>query len=470
MDGFSDVFGMAVGPVALGLLGALLLLLGAAYRPESWNAKMRKVISDELGRRGWWAGHLDVSDSRVARVAQLCGGERADGTDRVRAAEQLVTRSAALDAAALARRRDEASVVVLLRFAARSQRIGDLDVLLRVWPYLRAVAQGELAWAALKDLGRPVVATLAHRFARHLGLLSAAAGVLAVLVWPWVQNVGGSAVPRWQDFVGALVNLAVGAAMLWTLAAEVTAIGTSVGLSVSRQTVAAAWLLMLGLAVLVATGVAERALRALNTYLAKQVECLDAQALAGLVGAVVCVICLYGGWRHLRVAIHRTNLVKRVESVAFAAIGASLAIALLAVSLGWPRLLVLGAGYGFAASIVAAGVAHLVSRIRAFRRALQAIRAFGHPHRPARWQFAVWAFTALAAAVLTLATTVSALAPGEWATLATTVMLLSLPCAVLIGPLTTASAVAAALFARRTRLTHEALVSGALTGAPAVRG
>jgi len=450
--------GMVVGPVALVLLGILLVLLISAYRPATWDDNVRQAISDELDRRGWWSGHLDVTDNRRARVAQLCGGEPPDSTDRVRAAEALIVRNAGLDAAGLTRRRDEASALALARFSVRSRRIGDLDMLLRAWPYMRAVTQGELAWAVLKELGRPVLATLAQRFARHLGHLTAAAGVLAVLVWPWVQNVGGSAVPRWQEFVGALVNLAVGAAMLWTLTAEMRSIATPVGVTISRWTVAAAWLLMLGLPVVVATGIAEQALRAVSTYLAEQVERLDAQGHVALGGAVMAAICLYTTGRHFRWALHRRDLVKRVESLALAVSGTSLAVAVLAATLGWPRPLLLSATYGFAASVVTVGITDLASRTRAFHRTVRALHDFGHPQRPARWQLVVWASTALSTAPLTLAGMVSPLPTGAWAILAPTLALLSLPCALLLGPLAIASVVAAAQFARRTRLRYEALV------------
>ena len=463
MDGFSDVVGMVVGPVSLVLLGLLLVLLGTAYRTPTWDADLRQAIVDELDLRGWWAGHLEASDSRVAHIAQLCGGEVPDDTHRARAAGELARRGAHIDAAELARRQDDASALALARFSTRSRRIGDLDMLLRAWPYLRTITQGELAWVALRDLGRPVVASLAGRFARHLGHLSAAAGVLAVLVWPWVQNVGGSAVPRWQEFVGALVNLAVGASMLWTLTTEVRTIAAPTGPTVSRRTVAAAWLMMLGIPVLVATGTAERSLLAVNTYLADQVARLDAQAHVALGGATFSAVCLYGAWWHLRSALVRRGLLRRVESVALAVCGASLTVALLAVTLGWSRPFVLGGIATFMASAVAVGVTELLSRIRELRRAWRAIRESGHPHRPATWQVVVWASTALSVAAMVLTTATSSVATGAWATIATAVALLSIPFVVLLVPLTIVSAVAAALFARSTRLTYEALVSGALT-------
>lgn len=360
MDEFSDAAGLVVGPVSLVIIGVLVLQIAVAYRTSTWSTDLRRVVDAELAHRGWWDGALIQSDSRVARVARCRGPSSQD--DVTQTADGLLRR-AGVPPPRLAHRRSEVCSAALCRLAQRSERIGHVDVLLRAWPWLRAAAHVEVGLVALTELAGPTSAMLARRFTGHLGRLSAAAAVVAVLRWwPWVQRSLGPSAPRWQELVGALVNLAVAAAMLWTLVAELKDMHAPLPKR-RRARVAAAWLSTLALPVAVVTGTAENGLRAAHREIDDFAERLGERAHV-VIGVVVMTSALaWGIWWHARRAADRSeNALTRVESAALATAACGLGIFAAAAALRWPTGVLLGAFALLAFSLTVAGSSWLLIR------------------------------------------------------------------------------------------------------------
>jgi|GEM_PF-1471283 len=396
MDGFSNGFGQIVGPISFALLSLLIAQLVFAYRLPTWHTALATALDDELGRRGVPA-ILELTEAQRVAVDAMRRDHSTLGVGAAEATAQFIARNTRLTTSDLEDRRTDATAAALDLVRSRSARIRHLDVLVRCWPALTFLAGAYVAVVATKDLGRQVAESIFHRFSRRLGHVSATAAVVAVIAWPSVYRSDASAVLTWQAFVGAMLNLAVGLAVLWTLADQVRTL-----LPPSRpRTRHDRFALGLGLAlagavaVTAQTGHLELVIRLVNVMIASWFEQLDDTTVAaiGLVGIVAFLV-----WRSrahiLRCATQR-DLVARADAIALAAFGTSMAVTFTAAMLRLPMPVLTGAGIVMVLAMCATVALSVTQRLLTYRRWRATISTYGGSSTPSMGARVVWCLAPL---------------------------------------------------------------------------